>query len=368
MRAAEIITPRAVWSLAIALLVAVLFHVTRLWSLHPEGFPWDVGWYANIAAHGYRIQGAATDPQNLAFLPLAPRLARIFIKVFGMSTGNALLTVAAISSIATALLIPYLFNPAQDRKLSTITTAAVIFFNPFAVYLFVGYPEAVYVALSMGFFVAWRRGSRSVAAFLAGCALLARPHAVVLFAAHVLFAVREQGSPAAWRKAIPGLLADAPFLLAPVAVFSIWEYQRFGDPLAYVHALNAWIPADLGTAVSALLHWTMLPLLSVALFLGMAGASVLLWIRRRCMYALISLMHLAFVATTLSIENLGRHTLTNVAFAISVGLAAPGLLRAARRSQWRQCIIFATTALVLGVFLFALCYATKRLYAGEWVS
>ena len=94
------------------------------------------------------------------------------MKLFGFSAGNALLAVAATSSAATALLIPRLFDLGRSRKISTMATAAVIFFNPFAVYLLVGYPEALFVALSIGFFVAWRRESRSVAAFLAGCALL----------------------------------------------------------------------------------------------------------------------------------------------------------------------------------------------------
>lgn len=358
----------AAWSLGIALLAAILFYAVRAWFPSRPGLPWDVAWYADIAAHGYRFKGSVTDPQNLAFLPLAPRLARIFIHAFGLSAGNALLTVAAISSTATALLIPKLFFAGTSRLTSIIATACVIFFNPFSVYLFNGYPEAVFVALSVGFFVAWRLESRSVAAFLAGCALLARPHALVLFAAHVLFAVRREGPLVSRWRALPGLLADAPFLLAPVAVFSIWEYQRFGDPLAYLHALNAWIPADIWKTLSSASHWTLLLLLPVMIFLCMTIASFVLWFRRRCVYALVSLMHLAFVAGTLSIENLGRHTMTNVAFAISVGLAAPNLWRTLRQSPMRRGAALAAIGLLLGICLLGFCYATKRLYAGEWVS
>jgi len=190
----------------------------------------------------------------------------------------------------------------------------------------------------------------------------------VLFAAHAFFAARVEGSLLRWPRAVPRLLADAPFMLAPIAAFSTWQYLHFGDPLAYVHALSAWQPADPWANPSILLHMQLLQYVSIFIWLGMALASLLLWAKLRCKYAIVSLMHLGFVATTLSIGNLGRHTVINVAFAISMGMAAPDLLRMLRRNPAARTFTLVAMGLALGASLAGFAYATLRFYALQWVS
>lgn len=353
--------------------MTILFYALRAYSATLPGYgaaPWDTAWYAGIIAHGYKIRGAITDPQNLAFLPLSPYLARSFTKLFHLSVINSLLTTAALSSLIAALLLPLLFDqkPKHDRHASAMTAVVLLFCSPFSIYFLNGYSEAVFLVFAVGFFVAWHRGLRGTAAWLAGFALLARPHGIVLFAAHVFFSAREEGPLLRWPRAVPGLLADAPFMLAPVAAFSTWQYLHFGDPLAYVHALSAWNLVSPWTHPGVLLHMASLQYVSIFIWLAMTLTSLLLWVTRHCKYAIVSLMHLGFVAATLSIENLGRHTVTNVAFAISVGMAAPDLLRMLRRKPAVRTFTFVAVSLALGASLVGFAYATLRFYALQWVS
>ncbi len=192
---------------------------------------WDVGWYREIATQGYSFQPGRAS--NVAFFPLLPLLIRGLMSC-GLSAAAAGLIVSnACTLAALALLYRLMLDEFGCRSLAQHATA-LLAFSPGAVWFFLAYTEAPFVALCIGIFVAVRRER-----FLPGMALgilagLTRPNGLVL-AAPILAAVAPQML-RAWRERKAGSLASiAACVAAPVvghAMYLIYLQVAFGNWLA----------------------------------------------------------------------------------------------------------------------------------------
>ena len=140
--------------------------------------PWqrfDAFWYDYIARNGYATESAK------AFCPLYPFLIAVF---GGLLHGSYALAELLISTVAAAvafwllaILVEEDFGIAISRRTVLFTAVA-----PTAFFLFAGYTEALFLALSVGVFLAARRGKFITAGVLCGLCILCRIQGVLLFA------------------------------------------------------------------------------------------------------------------------------------------------------------------------------------------
>lgn len=205
---------------------------------------WDAIHYYSIALSGY---GAAPgtvpteQPQILvAFFPLFPLLTRLLASLF-VQPDELSLAVAGIViiHIATLLAFWFLYELVREDTHDRATAQRAVLYAaifPLAFYYAAAYAEALFLATSLGSFLAARRGHWIRAGLWAAAAAATRPFGILLVAVLALEAVL------AWRHgALPAAKVPRMLLglwLAPLGLvlFMIHLWQRVGDPLAFAQA------------------------------------------------------------------------------------------------------------------------------------
>ncbi|MBV9022234.1 MAG: DUF2029 domain-containing protein [Streptomycetaceae bacterium] len=161
---------------------AALLQFLMVWWLHtkPSGWfgsiltPWDNQWYVQIAEQGYP-HTLAYDSQglvagnNLAFFPLYPLLIKLAHLISGLDAVTSSIAVAWLASAAAAVVVHRLglelFGPR-----AALALVVLVFTQPMAITLWIGYSEGLFLALAAGCLLAARREAWLTAGI---CALLA---------------------------------------------------------------------------------------------------------------------------------------------------------------------------------------------------
>src|SRR5262249_44707727 len=138
--------------------------------------PWtgyDARWYAGIATAGYRLLPQA------AFFPLYPLLEHLTAP---MTLGHTLLAGMLISNaagLAALLLLRQLVEEDVSARAARHTLLILAFF-PTTFYLVMAYTESLFLALSLGAFLALRRSRWLLAGCLITLATLTRLTGILL--------------------------------------------------------------------------------------------------------------------------------------------------------------------------------------------
>ncbi|MEU3461415.1 mannosyltransferase family protein [Streptomyces sp. NPDC006733] len=205
---------------------------------------WDWSYFVRIAEYGYfgNPDGAAPPDNREAFFPGLPLLLRAVHTVVPDWTVAGLL----ISFVAGAVAVLALARTARLHVPEAAGAAAeagevgehAVFFlllSPCAVFLAVGYTEALFLAFALPAWLAAKRGRWPLAAVLACCATTVRISG--LFLAAALAAEFLTGLPAATD--LRRHLRTLPWLAVPVlpALVHTWYlHARTGDWMAWKHA------------------------------------------------------------------------------------------------------------------------------------
>ena len=203
--------------------------------VHQGLLGWDAGWYEAIARHGYAPLGHPA----LRFFPLFALGGRAGGLLPGVSDGAALVVLANLASLAaTAGLFVLVRRETGDLALAR-RSVWLLSLLPMAFVLVMGYAEGLLLALSVGCFLAIRRGSgrapwagrpqpswcwAAVFGFAAG---LTRPLGMLLVLA-------VGGEAARWWRRLGriGRVAAVVATVAPLAgaaAFLGWSQGAFGD-------------------------------------------------------------------------------------------------------------------------------------------
>lgn len=215
--------------------------------VHQGLLAWDAGWYDSIAAHGY----APLGHQSLRFFPLLPLAARLLAVVPGVSDGLAVVVIANLSALgATALLAVLVRRETGDRDLARRATWLISLAPPAFVFV-MGYTEGLLLFLTVGCFIAIRRGlgrapwhgpsrpSWWLAALLGFGAGLTTPLGVLLTVPVAVEAGRRWA-----RSPLRDRISAGVAIVAPVVgggSFFIWSAIAFGD---------AWLPLRVQSQVA----------------------------------------------------------------------------------------------------------------------
>ena len=209
---------------------------------HPiPGAPWleawvhfDGYWYGAIADHGY-WSFVPTEQGPFAFFPTYPLLTRAGAALVGNTYLAGILVTLASGAASAGLFFVWL----RDRVGSTARWTALLLFllYPFAYYLYGAvYADAVFVACVLGSFVLLERDRPVLAGLVGAAATAARPVGAVVVVALAIRVIERRGGwrRVAWRDV--GVLLSA----AGVGAFCFYSWRRYGAPLAFVEAQNAW--------------------------------------------------------------------------------------------------------------------------------
>lgn len=227
---------------AIAALAAIPEYRGSLYTpWHAPTFPlidaswrWDAGWYLDIATRGYQWHGGES---NVAFFPLYPLLIRAAWEL--LPGHRVFLFGVLINDLAFFLALIAIWHYAQHiggRDVARRTVYLLAIF-PTAFFYAAAYSEAVFLLVTAVSLVAMQRGrfgTAGAAGFFAG---LARPPGVYLGVAYLIFLWRHRA--ATWTGRLRQL---APVLLLPAGLgaYMLYLELRFGDPLLFVKAQDAW--------------------------------------------------------------------------------------------------------------------------------
>ncbi len=205
----------------------VLGPLARAWAR------WDSGWYVSIATDGYTYTAGSQGP--VAFFPGYP----LAIRVFG-GLGLDDITSGFLVTLCCGILACWLFVRWAATRVDSKTAvhaAMLLVLYPFALYLYGAiYSDALLLALIVGAFFCLERDALVVATLLGAAATFTRPvaPAVVLgLLVRQLERRREQGAPIRWRDFLPVLAVTG------LGLYMLFLWQRFGDPLAFLHVQSA---------------------------------------------------------------------------------------------------------------------------------
>lgn len=194
---------------------------------------WDTGWYLSISQLGYYTRQAA------AFFPLYPLLISLLSHLTGE---HGRLAIALVLSNFGALGGLVAIAKLAERELGGAARPAavvrLVLAYPLAFFLAAGYTEGLFLGFAAAALLWAREGRWARAALVAFLAALTRNTGLIL----VLPLAWEFGRQAGWADALRepktllgwlGVVAAAP---AGLAVYVLYLWRRFGDPLLYVHA------------------------------------------------------------------------------------------------------------------------------------
>jgi hypothetical protein len=196
---------------------------------------WDTGFYLSIATEGYRYQGVPLP--SVAFWPLLPLLMRALASLVGGPAAAGLL-IANGALLGAALL---LYRLVVDEWGEAVADRAVWYMLIFPSSLFGSaiYSDSLFMLCAIAALLLARRGLWESAALVAFAAGLSRFVGLIVAPMLLLEWWRQRRGGAARR---PPLLAALACLGAPLGTAAYMAYLQvgFGDPLAFLHASEAW--------------------------------------------------------------------------------------------------------------------------------
>jgi hypothetical protein len=187
---------------------------------------WDVDLFIEIAKFGYR--GDPAQPQDAglpAFFPGLPVLLRTVHYAVPSWQLSALL-ISLVAGTAAMVALARLGGEATGPK-----SVLALLLSPYAVFLFAGYSEALFLAFALPAWLLARQRRWEAATLCAMGAACVRVTGIFLAVALIVeFIVADRR----WRLA-PWLVM--PFL--PVLGYTLYQWHRTGDWLAWQHAQQA---------------------------------------------------------------------------------------------------------------------------------
>lgn len=248
--------------LALPLYVALL--PGRL-PIVPSWAHWDAVYYVRLATSGYAPYVHGSDHTGLAFLPLYPLLLAGVIHL-GLPPYAGAIALSCLCALATLLLFAHLVAQEWGPRVAA-RAVALLAATPAALFLTLGYSEALFLLLAISHFLLLRKQRWVWAAAIAGLAAATRPTGVVLALPYLVEWLRlyRRAPRAGLRHLVPvGLMA------LPLVGVAAYDASLGASPLAYLqtehsvwHHTMAWPWTTLGGQLHALAT------------LGAAGASLL---------------------------------------------------------------------------------------------
>ena len=271
---------------------------------------WDATHYLGLARDGYQASGDQLF--SLVFFPLYPWLVRGVAWAVSDYLIAAFI-VSGIASVATGLLLRQLVRCDQSNEVAR-NAVWFLFIFPTSFFLHVPYTESLFLAFTLGCFLAARKERWELAGLLGGAACLTRVNGVVLLPALateiglLFWARRRIDWRWVWLALVPlGFLAylwlnhkvTGDYFAFTKIMKEHW-YKKFASPWFGVH--DVWLRA-LGANVNEGLN----ELIAVVLI---SVCTVWSWMRLRPSYSVWITLNWLLINSTAFVLSVPRYTLT----------------------------------------------------------
>ena len=195
---------------------------------------WDATRYLAIAQYGYQT------PNDLAFFPLFPVLIALFSYLLGNGSYLLVGTLLSNGALLAALFVLYQLAVESLSEQVARRTLLYICIFPTALFFFAPYNESLFLLLTAGTFLAFRRQKWWLAGLLGLFAALTRSSGILLVVPYMyeLWLVRENIF-SSIKNSVFGLL---PVLLIPLgtAFYCLYCWRVSGNPLAFAAVQIHW--------------------------------------------------------------------------------------------------------------------------------
>jgi hypothetical protein len=192
-------------------------------------FRWDSGHFTHIATNGYDAL------YRMAFFPLFPLLERMLAAI----VHDPFVAGLIISNLAMLAMFMVLYRLVVEDFDADLAWRSVLYLAvfPTAFFLAAAYNESLFLFFSLLSFYSMRKGRWWLAGLAALFASLTRSIAICLFIPFAYEYMRQRNFE--WRRIGFSVLSGLG-IIGGVLVFCLYGYVAFHDPLAFVHAQNAW--------------------------------------------------------------------------------------------------------------------------------
>jgi hypothetical protein len=271
---------------------------------------WDASHYLRLAEHGYATSGDTRV--SLVFFPLYPWLVR-GAAFFVRNYMAAAFVVSGIASIAVGLLLQKLVRLDESEAVAR-NTVWFLFIFPTSYFLHIAYTESLFLALTLGCFLAARNERWELAGLLGAGACLTRVNGLILGFAlateviHQYWKTRRINLRWLWIGVVPlGFLGylwlnhelTGDYFAFTKIMHEHW-YKKFASPWFGIHDL--WLRA-LGLNVNEGLN----ELVAVAI---LSICAVWSWFRLRPSYSVWITLNWVLITSTAFVLSVPRYTLT----------------------------------------------------------
>ncbi len=229
----------AMWGLSRLVVILAMVVIAPLLPSPPGGFApiadwsalvqWDSNWYYHVVNFGYHY---ADDGQeySIAFFPLFPLLIQ-GLMMLGLPFEPAGLLLNNLGFLG-AVTIAYRWLTMQHGEGVARWTVLVLLWCPLSFFGSVLYSEGLFLLFSTAALATFERKQYLQAGIWAALASATRFQGVMLAPAFLIAAWKGERSTQAY---LSGLMAGLG-----TALFSLYCWVRFDDPLVFVHVQRAW--------------------------------------------------------------------------------------------------------------------------------
>jgi hypothetical protein len=215
---------------------------------------WDGMWYWSLAEEGYPSSTPAAAPSSpsraesqpasvtesrrgaYGFFPALPLAARCLAAFTGLPVPAALLLVSNACFFLSLVAISRLYRDRVDDETRGLLLWLVALW-PIGVFFHIGYPESLFLLLSLSGYALLRQGRTFSAAWVAGAVTAVRPTGVAL-APVVLGDLFCQTS--SWRARLAKVSLAAVGAVWGLALYAGWLGFACGSPWLFVDAQRGW--------------------------------------------------------------------------------------------------------------------------------
>jgi mannosyltransferase PIG-V len=272
---------------------------------------WDGWYYLGIASQGYHAAPVAGQYHDYAFLPLYPAIVALLSWPWPQYAGLVAVLVSNIAFAMALVLLYHLGRPFLGGRRAAMA-GVLLAIVPFGAAFAMAYAESLFLALSLGAFLAAERDRRALAGILLALACLTRLQGLVLILPLLILYLRRDD----WHPRVS--LAWLGLGAAAGVAYFAYVAGLTGEVGAYGRAMIAWGRTGLGGSDGGSLAEGIAGGGAVSVILGilfvtlLASVFLLVYARHssvRLEYALIPVLYLAAVVGSGLIESIGRYAM-----------------------------------------------------------
>jgi hypothetical protein len=205
---------------------------------------YDAGWYAQIAANGYRFVAGGPavgmgKPGKIAFFPMYPLLMRYVSRLFGGAPADVYLGGIAVSWVAFALAMIAVVALARldlpDRRAEHAALLVAVF--PFAFFYGMVYTEALFLLFTVLSFYGFRTRHWLLGGICGGLATATRVNGILMLPALAWIAWRG-AEPNARDRTLAAI--GLALVVCGVGAYSFYVYRLTGNPFEWAASIERW--------------------------------------------------------------------------------------------------------------------------------